>query len=40
VLYLPAIVTPELQQITLMKFVDRNFDGSVSTALQTISRLV
>jgi predicted transcriptional regulator len=40
VLYLPTILTPELRQITLMRLVERNFDGSVTSALQTISRLV
>jgi predicted transcriptional regulator len=40
VLYLPAILTPELRQRTLMRFVERNFDGSVTNALQSISRLV
>jgi predicted transcriptional regulator len=40
VLYLPTILTPEVRQITLMRFVERNFDGSVTSALQTIARLV
>ena len=40
VLYLPAIVTPEIRQVALQEFLERNFDGSVATALQTISRLV
>jgi predicted transcriptional regulator len=40
VLYLPAIVTPQLRQLALRRFLDRDFDGSVSSALQTISRLV
>ncbi|MFL6752121.1 MAG: BlaI/MecI/CopY family transcriptional regulator [Sphingomicrobium sp.] len=40
VLYLPAIVTPELRQRVMRQFLERNFDGSVSSALQTISRLV
>jgi predicted transcriptional regulator len=39
VLYLPAIVTPELRRAALVHFLDRNFDGSVVSALQTISRL-
>jgi predicted transcriptional regulator len=40
VLYLPAIVTAELRQAALVEFVQRNFDGSTVSALQTISRLV
>lgn len=40
VLYLPAIVTPELQRTALIHFVDCNFDGSIVNALQTVSRLV
>lgn len=40
VLYLPAIVTPELRRTALIRFVDRNFDGSIVNALQTVSRLV
>jgi predicted transcriptional regulator len=40
VLYLPAIVTPDLQRTALIRFVDRNFDGSIVNALQTVSRLV
>lgn len=40
VLYLPAIVTPELRRIALAKFLEDKFDGSVAGALQTVSRLV
>jgi len=40
VLYLPTIVKSELRHVALEQFLKRNFDGSVATALQTISRLV
>jgi predicted transcriptional regulator len=40
VFYLPAVLTPELEQVVLSRFVEHHFEGSVASALQTISRLV
>lgn len=39
VLYLPAIVTPQVRELALRRLLDRDFDGSVPNALQMISRL-
>jgi predicted transcriptional regulator len=40
VFYLPAVLTPEVEQVVLGRFVEHHFEGSVASALQTISRLV
>lgn len=40
ILYLPAVLTPETERIALTRFVEDHFDGSVASALQTISRLI
>ena len=40
ILYLPTVMTPEMERIALTRFVEHHFDGSIANALQTISRLV
>lgn len=40
VLYLPAVLNPQLETIVLTRFVEQHFGGSAASALQTISRLV
>jgi predicted transcriptional regulator len=40
IVYLPAILSRSVLDIAGRRFIDRNFNGSVSTALQSVLRLI